>query len=101
VNQGTSLAYIVGAGLLGAVAIMAIRSDKKGLRVAFSAMTLAIGLIAVFVGLGTGSLSGGSATNYWVSAELNLYGGLALMLFAITTLFSRFPSLQSRASATR
>ena len=101
VNQGQSLAYIVGAVLLGAVAIMAIRFDKKGLRVAFSAMTLAIGLIAVFVGLGTGSLSGGgSATNYWVSAELNLYGGLALILFAITTLFSRLPSLQSRASAT-
>ena len=80
---------------------MAIRFDKKGLRVAFSAMTLAIGLIAVFVGLGTGSPSGGgSATNYWVSAELNLYGGLALILFAITTLFSRLPSLQSRASAT-
>ena len=79
---------------------MAIRSDKKGLRVAFSAMTLAIGLIAVFVGLGTGSLSGGSATNYWVSAELNLYGGLAVILFAITTLLSRLPSLQSRASAT-
>ena len=100
VNQGQSVAYILGAVLLGAIAIMAIRFDKKKLRVAFSALTLAIGLVAVLVGLGTGSLSGGSATNYWVSAELNLYGGLALILFAITTLFSSLPSLQSRASAT-
>ena len=88
VNQAQSLAYILAAVLLGAAAIMAIRSDKKELSVAFSAVTFAIGLVAVFVGLGFGSLSGGSATNYWVSAELNLYGGLALILFTITTLFS-------------
>jgi len=76
---GQSFFYIVAIVLVVIVAAIAIRYDRKKLWRVFNGLVLAIGLVAVLVGIV--NVSGGRATNYWVSMELNLYGGLSLICF--------------------
>jgi hypothetical protein len=89
-----SIAYIAATILVVIIAIVSIRSDSRRLRRVFSGLVLAIGLVAVLVG--TLNASGGRATNYWVSMELNLYGGLALILFTAVGWFVKRNDPQSR-----
>jgi heme A synthase len=91
---GQSFFYIVAIVLVVIVAIISIRSDSRKPQRVFNGLVLAVGLVAVLAG--TLNMNAGSATNYWVSMELNLYGGLSLILFTAVGWFVERNDPQSR-----
>jgi hypothetical protein len=87
VRQGQALSYLAACIGVAAIAIVCIRYEKiKWLRYAFNTVALVIGIIAATAD--TNNLDGGVAADFWISVELNLYGGLALVGFALIGLYS-------------